>query len=386
MTQNADSAAMIRQADAAAARGQLAEARRLLEAVVRQAPAVEHWLKLGSICAALGEVRHALAAVEQALALAPLDFMGLLSRASLLERLGQDAGEAYGRALAQQPSGDVPQGLQRMIDHARQQFQSYQARRDDVLKQAMAAAEAGADGEERHRLARFRSNALHQTKVFHANPTHFHFPGLSEREFHDRSLFPWLAELEAATDVIAAECAAVMAAERAELVPYIQYAAHEPLDQWKPLNHSKDWTAIHLKQLGKTIEANARHCPATMALLDRLPQPQIAGLSPNAMFSLLAPNTAIPPHYGVTNTRLVCHLPLIVPAGCWFRVGAETRLWERGTAWVFDDSIEHEANNPSDQLRVILIVDVWHPGLSAAEQAGVRAMLEAEAHDSALAL
>ncbi len=76
------------------------------------------------------------------------------------------------------------------------------------------------------------------------------------------------------------------------------------------------------------------------------------------------PNTRIPPHHGVANTRLVCHLPLIVPEGCWFRVGAETRLWERGRAWVFDDTIEHEALNPSSALRVILIIDIWHPGLT----------------------
>jgi aspartyl/asparaginyl beta-hydroxylase (cupin superfamily) len=115
-----------------------------------------------------------------------------------------------------------------------------------------------------------------------------------------------------------------------------------------------------------------------MALIDRFPQPRIGGCSPNAMFSLLAPNTRIPPHHGVANTRLVCHLPLIVPDGCWFRVGAETRQWERGRAWVFDDTIEHEALNPSDALRVILIIDIWHAGLGPQERAAVTALLEAE--------
>jgi aspartyl/asparaginyl beta-hydroxylase (cupin superfamily) len=37
-------------------------------------------------------------------------------------------------------------------------------------------------------------------------------------------------------------------------------------------------------------------------------------------------------------------------------------------AWVFDDSIEHEAHNDSDQLRVILILDTWHPMLSPEER------------------
>jgi aspartyl/asparaginyl beta-hydroxylase (cupin superfamily) len=102
------------------------------------------------------------------------------------------------------------------------------------------------------------------------------------------------------------------------------------------------------------------------------------------MFSLLAPNTRIPPHVGVTNTRLVCHLPLIVPEGCWFRVGAETRFWKRGEALVFDDTIEHEAMNPSDELRVVFIFDVWHPDLSEVERAAVSALLSSESANAPL--
>jgi len=94
------------------------------------------------------------------------------------------------------------------------------------------------------------------------------------------------------------------------------------------------------------------------------------------------PNTRIPAHVGVSNARLVCHLPLIVPEGCWFRVGAETRDWRRGQAFVFDDTIEHEAMNPSDQLRVVFIFDVWHPDLSGVERDAIRALMEADAPGS----
>ena len=108
-----------------------------------------------------------------------------------------------------------------------------------------------------------------------------------------------------------------------------------------------------------------------------LPQPQVAGASPNAMFSLLAPRTRIPPHTGVANTRLVCHLPLIVPANCGFRVGETTREWRVGEAFVFDDTIEHEAWNDSDELRVVLIIDLWAPALSASERDAVAAVIGA---------
>ena len=247
------------------------------------------------------------------------------------------------------------------------------------MKSAMAESEGRADSAQRKRIERFRSNVLRLTRPFHSTPTNFHFPELAEREFHPRALFPWLAEIEEVTDRIAAELRAVMNAERAELVPYIQYADHLALDQWRPLNKNPDWTAIHLLRGGERVDANARHCPQTMALLAGLPQPQIAGASPNAMFSLLAPNTRIPPHVGVNNARLVCHLPLVVPEGCWFRVGGETRLWKLGEAFVVDDTIEHEAMNPTDELRVVFIFDVWHPDLSEVERDAVVALIEADA-------
>ena len=96
------------------------------------------------------------------------------------------------------------------------------------------------------------------------------------------------------------------------------------------------------------------------------------------MFSLLAPHTHIPPHTGINNARLVCHLPLIVPEGCWFRVGSQTRQWEPGKLLIFDDTIEHEAMNPSDHLRVVLIFDIWHPALDEQERAGISALIAAD--------
>jgi aspartyl/asparaginyl beta-hydroxylase (cupin superfamily) len=114
-----------------------------------------------------------------------------------------------------------------------------------------------------------------------------------------------------------------------------------------------------------------------MALLATLPQPQLPGYAPNAMFSLLAPHTHIPPHNGVANFRLVCHLPLVLPGQCWFRCGEERREWRMGEAFVFDDTIEHEAANESDQLRVVLIADIWNPGISEAETAAVARILAA---------
>ena len=375
-----DSGALLAKAERAVGAGDLDSGIRLLQQAAEQNPGdSELWLRIAALQRGRGQPRQALDAVHRALSITPLDFTALMFRASLLDALSDPAApEAWGNALANKPGGELPPPLAVAVARGEQRHAEWLAERDGRMASAMAAAEASASADERRRIERFRSNVLRRTRPFHSAPTHFHFPELAEREFHPRALFPWLADVEAATDAIAAELAAVMAAERAELVPYIQYDDHLPLDQWRQLNRNRDWTAIHLWKNGERVDANARHCPATMALLNGLPQPQVRGAGPNAMFSLLAPHTRIPPHVGVSNARLVCHLPLIVPEGCWFRVGGETRFWKPGEAFVFDDTIEHEAMNPSDQLRVVFIFDVWHPGLSDVERDAVRALIEAD--------
>ncbi|HEX5237806.1 MAG TPA: aspartyl/asparaginyl beta-hydroxylase domain-containing protein, partial [Sphingomicrobium sp.] len=371
-----DSAELVREADKATAARDLARAATLLERAAALSPDdFSLWMRIAAIRRGAGMAREALDAIHTALAISPRDFTALLMRASVLHSLGSpEAGEAWGHALARKPSGNLAPQLMAVVSEAERHYAAWQFKREARFKAAMAVAEAHSSEEEQKRIDRFRTNALRRTRPYHSEPTDFQFPSLTEREFHPRRLFPWIAEIEAATEEIAAEMRQVMAAERAELIPYVQLDEHVPMDQWRPLNQSRDWTAIHLTRHGTVIEANARHCPRTMAVLERVPQPDVPGASPNAMFSLLAPNTVIPPHVGISNTRLVCHLPLVVPEGCWFRVGAETRQWTPGEAFVFDDTIEHEAANPTDELRVVLIFDVWHPDLTPAEREAVAAL------------
>ena len=380
------SGGLVTQAEQAVAAGDLRRAVTLLSEAAEGSPGnAELWMKVAALHRATGSPDAALEAVHRALTVSPLDFTMLLMRASLLQRLGHpDAGQAWGHALAQKPDTDLPPQLASVVAEGERQHAAWIDARERRMKAAMGGVEQGADNHERARIERFRDNVLGRTKPFYSTPTHFFFPELAQREFHPRHLFPWIEELEAATETIASELQAVMAAERAELVPYIQYDEHLPLAQWRPLNRNPDWTAIHLWRNGELIDANARHCPRTLELLAKFPQPVIGGSGPNAMFSLLAPNTAIPPHVGVNNARLVCHLPLVVPEGCWFRVGAETRFWKRGEAFVFDDTIEHEALNPSNELRVVFIFDVWHPDLSEAERNAVAALIGSEGGVGAL--
>ncbi len=213
--------------------------------------------------------------------------------------------------------------------------------------------------------------------IYVQQPTFLHVPRLPAIPFFDRSLTPWLETLENAADEIRAELLAVLDTASAEFVPYIDLAAGQPKNQWAGLNRSLDWSAFFLWRHGRRIERNCQLCPRTAAVLDQLPMARIPRRSPNALFSVLRPGTRIPPHTGVSNVRSVVHLPLIIPAGCGFRVGAESREWKEGAAWVFDDTIEHEAWNGSTAPRAILIVDAWNPLLDIPERDQLCCVLEA---------
>jgi aspartyl/asparaginyl beta-hydroxylase (cupin superfamily) len=364
-------------ADRAASAGGFAAARSLLEQAVEADEANSGlWIKLSAMRKASGDATGALAAIDRALALSPLDLSALLARAVILDTLADpDAGQAYRLALAQVPEGEpVPAAWQGAVAHARRRSDEYCLTLEQYLAESLPA---GQTSEERRRAQRFISNRSGRTRHYHQEPADFHFPGLPEWEFHEPELFPGLKALELAAGAIRAEFDALIAAEAAEMVPYVQFPDRVPLRQWKELNNNPKWTAIHLLQNGLRVETNARHCPRTLEAIAKLDQPRVPGASPVAMFSLLAPHTRIPAHKGVTNTRLVCHLPLIVPPGGGFRVGAPTRDWRVGEAFVFDDTIEHEAWNDSDELRVVLILDLWPPALGPGDRRTVSAVIGA---------
>jgi aspartyl/asparaginyl beta-hydroxylase (cupin superfamily) len=204
-----------------------------------------------------------------------------------------------------------------------------------------------------------------------------HFPKLPALEFYPREMFPWLASLEAAAAKVRGEFERVFIEDQNRLEPYIAYPDGVPLDQWRDLNRSRRWSAFFLWRDGNPVEANLARCPHTAELLARMPMHDVPRHAPTAFFSILDARTQIPAHTGVTNTRVIVHLPLVLPGQCRFRVGSETREWRSGEAWVFDDTIEHEAWNDSDSPRAILIFDVWNPFIDEAERALIRETMPA---------
>jgi aspartyl/asparaginyl beta-hydroxylase (cupin superfamily) len=214
-------------------------------------------------------------------------------------------------------------------------------------------------------------------EVFVQQPRHYYFPELPQVQFYDRELFPWLDAIEQATDDIRHEAQALLD-DNGAFAPYVTAGSKErPHGDARGMLDNPDWSAFFMCRDGTVFPENAARCPKTMKALEHAPLSRARGRMPSVLFSLLQPGAHIPPHTGVVNVRLICHLPVIVPAGCELRVGNETRAWEEGKAWVFDDSINHEAWNRSDRPRVILLFDIWRPELSEDERRMVATMLEA---------
>ena len=146
-----------------------------------------------------------------------------------------------------------------------------------------------------------------------------------------------------------------------------------PLDQWAELNHSRRWSVFYLWRDGKPVDEHLRRCPRTAQLLTSLPLLDIAGYAPTVFFSILDAKSHIPAHTGVTNTRVIVHAAAHRSAWLSLSRRLDDARVAAGQAWVFDDTIEHEAWNDSDVPRAILILDVWNPYLTAAERDLVRA-------------
>jgi aspartate beta-hydroxylase len=340
-------------------------------------------LVLMTLCAAcqhLGDAAAEREAIEAALRLDAYFLPALLAKARWLERFGTSAGASamFANALRVAPSPrEWPAALRSELEHAQQVVAAYTSALDEHLTREVGPLLAGLPDATAARWREAAAIVAGKSKPYRSESNQLHVPRLPAIPFFDRSQFPFLASLEAKTDVIRNELEAALAAARDRFVPYIQYAPGEPVNQWQELNHSLRWSTLHLWRNGRPVEDNLARCPETARGLAALPLADIGGLCPNAMFSALAPKSHIPPHNGETNGRVIAHLPLIVPERCSYRVGFDWREWHVGETLIFDDTIEHEAHNDSDELRVVLIFDLWNPLLTQAERQLVSALAAA---------
>jgi len=350
--------------------GDVATARALFETVAAAGVATPAlWLLLARARLATGAEELADQALDHVLSVEPRNVAALILKG---DRAADDrAATSYYQlavAQAQGAQGRDP-ATAALINQAKAKLAQISERFAEHLRAAVAAHPAGA------RLDEAVALLLGEKEVYLQSPTTFFFPGLPHRQFFPLAEFDWAADLMAATDAIEAELRALLA-EGAGLAPYVR-ADPSRANRGHALLDDPRWSAFHLIDNGVPVAGAEERFPRTMKALARVPMPAIAARSPMALFSVLEPDTHIPPHSGMLNTRLICHLPLIVPAGCSLRVGNDVRPVERGKLMIFDDSIEHEAWNRSDATRVVLLFEIWRPELSAAERTALTRLFEA---------
>lgn len=332
-------------------------------------------LMLARACKMSGDQLAEVEALDRVLANDSENLSALLMRGNCSARSGDARGAAsfYKAALAVAQRTSAPAELAAGLREA-QRFLIAQA---DEFKRSLAKVgeKVHGEGESGIRLRHALDIVTGDREIFLQQPSVLYYPYLPQRQFFEREEFDWVPSLEAATREIKQELVALIEADAA-FEPYVQPEKDRPPRDFHGLVGDPSWTALYLWKDGELVEENATRCPKTVAALENVPLTHISSRTPSVLFSRLLPGAHIPPHHGMLNSRLICHLPLIIPPECWLRVGNETRVWEEQKLLIFDDSIEHEAKNGSDQVRIVLLFDVWRPELSRDEREGISAIFK----------
>jgi len=368
--------------------GNVAAARQTFQHLVALVPGEPEGHKdLGVALASLGDLDAALASFDSALALDAQAYLARLHRGRTLERLGrddeavfayfgairqaQDAGRWLGDTTTPPLLRDLVRNAMSVVDAGRRRIF------DRALQPLLAQHGAAALQRVETCLANYLGEVAIPPPDAAQRPLFLYFPGLPTPHYFERELFPWLAGFESKTDVIRSELQQLMQ-EDGGFVPFLGNDTPEQVaDQLAGTRGAPAWNAFFFYRHGQRYEDNCRRCPQTAAILDGLPLARIREHAPEICFSVLTPGSHILPHSGVTNTRVVCHLPLIVPEECALVVGGEIHAWQEGRCVVFDDTFEHEAWNRSEKLRVVLLMDLWNPHLTAVEQEAMAGLVGA---------
>jgi aspartate beta-hydroxylase len=340
---------------------------------------------LGLAQEAAGDLQAAAAAQGAALQAAPQLHIARLHLGRALEQLGRqhEAVVQYARALADaQQQGrwlnadSTPKPLQPVIEHAVVQVRTG---RREAFQQLFAPLREryGADSLERvEKCLRIYFNE--EAAVYpdpRQQPSFLYFPDLPASPYLDLARCPWLPALEAQTAAIRTEMLSLLPTTQGRERVF----GSDELEQvnLRGLDTAPSWNGYYFYRHGVQRPENCQACPQTALALESLPLARIREHGPEVLYSIFTPGTHLLPHRGVTNTRLVGHLPLMVPENCVLNVGGEHHQWQEGRVVVFDDTYEHEAWNHSNRTRVVMIFDLWNPYLSEAEQAAVTDLIGA---------
>lgn len=366
-----------------------ADAARQLEALVHAQPLHgEAWLRLGACLARLEDPPAASMAFGRGLSLMPDAFFARLQRAECLQAMGHDDDalpEFFRAVTTAQAKGrwlnDATTGVD-LRARVKSAMQFIDAGRRALFASAIEPLQRqhGVDALTRvsRALEAYLGLAPGGSPDPRQKPSFLYIPDLQPEPYLDRALFPWYDALEHATGAIRGELQRVLEA-REGLQPFLEFSGNARKHDYLGSQHDLDaaaWDAYFFHRHGEAFADHLAACPATAQALEHVPLTRIHAHAPEVLFSLLSPGTLIKPHHGVTNSRVVTHLPLIVPTDCALEVGGVVHHWQEGRCVTFDDSYLHQAWNHSDRLRVVMILDTWHPRLRPEETQALKALVE----------
>lgn len=350
----------------------------LLQPLIAKAGArPEYRLMYAHVALATGRFQQACDEADRLIATHPDTPRPYLIRADATLKRGDSraASAFYSAAIAHAEGADtLPADLAREIDRARDALAELELGFAELLETELSIRGFTAE----NRSARFAESLeiLNGSKPLQLQrPTAYYFPGLPQRGFYSSDEFEWAASLEAATPAIAAELARAISNGRA-FKPYVLSDSSRPQGDVHGLRDNPEWSSLELTAKGTWTDQARTAFPATVAALSVIPLDHISVRAPTVMFSRLAAGGRIPPHHGMLNTRLICHLPLTVPGSGALRVGNAIHEWQRGKLLIFDDTFEHEAWNDASSDRIVLIFDIWRPELTHDEQAMICALFD----------
>lgn len=334
---------------------------------------------LARVQSALGDERAALQAHRRAVELAPNFHLARLHFAESLERNGEqdEAVIQYARAL-QDAQGEgrwinadsTPPPVRPLVEQAvRAVRQGRHAAFDRLFEPLQRRFGPASLDRVRDALAVYMNEARAVPGDPRQGPTFLFFPGLPTTPYFPKTLFPGIEEMEANFPRIRAELENVLRSDAGRERVFNSDTLEQ--QNLKGLKRAPSWNGYYFYRYGKRRADNCEACPVTSASLDRVPLARIRDHGPEVLFSVFTPDTHLVMHRGVTNARVVAHLPLMIPDNCALNVGGEIHQWREGEVVVFDDTFDHEAWNRSDRTRVVMIFDLWNPHLTEGERAAV---------------
>ncbi|CAM9149939.1 unnamed protein product [Choristocarpus tenellus] len=232
-------------------------------------------------------------------------------------------------------------------------------RREQFFRMVSQGLEVGFENEDVSRVEDFvrycRGELQPEVLETLHQPCEEYVKGMRAKPWWNAEEFPWVKKLEAESHIILDEFNAFM---DNPLSSFARDSAYSEI-------MGAGWSGVRLQRLGKWIPENCSKFPKSVQLLRNLDIPiAVRGV----MFARQVPGTGVSPHSDGRNFILTAHLGVRIPKDCWMRVGEEKRTWEEGKCLILDTSFEHETGNMSNQDRIVMIIDYWHPDLTRAEQ------------------